>query len=117
MTHVRVFSSDQAIRAIISAENFQTIMTSVSAGIPGVAIYMDDIVVHGPNRKIHDERLDQVFQRLARQQLTVNNERCLLGVAEIRFVGHYILSKGISPSYHPKWRPFSAYHHRSRFQI
>ena len=72
-------------------------MTSVVAGIPGVAVYMDDIVVHGPHRETHDERLDQVFQRLARRNLTVNTEKCLFGVAEIPFVGHRVSGKGIAP--------------------
>lgn len=34
---------------------FQQIMSSVLAGIPGVAIYLDDIVVNGANAATHDE--------------------------------------------------------------
>jgi hypothetical protein len=43
---------------------FQKVMVTVVAGPPGVAVYMDDIVVHGPDRPTHDGRLNEVFQRL-----------------------------------------------------
>ena len=98
VTHVAVFQFRRMPFGLSSAPSaFQKMMTSVLAGIPGVAIYMDDIAVHGLDRKIHNERLDQVFQRLACHQLTVNNEKCLIEVAEIPFVGHYVSSKGIAP--------------------
>ena len=72
-------------------------MASVVAGIPGVAVYINDIVVHGPDQKTHDEHLDQVFQRLASHHLTVNAEKCLFGVEEILFVGHRISSEETAP--------------------
>ncbi|XP_062511237.1 uncharacterized protein K02A2.6-like [Corticium candelabrum] len=90
LTQVGVFQFRRMPFGLSSAPSaFQKMMTSVLAGIPGVAIYMDDIAVHGPDRKIHAERLDQVFQRLTCHQLTVNNEKCLIGVAETLFVGRY----------------------------
>ncbi len=98
VTHMAVFQFRQMPFGLSSAPSAsQKMMTSVLAGIPGVAIYMDDIAVHGLDRKTHNERLDHVFQRLACHQLTVNNEKCLIGVAEIPFVGHYVSSKGIAP--------------------
>lgn len=34
--------------------SFQKVMDSVLVGIPGVVIYVDDIVIHGPTTEIHD---------------------------------------------------------------
>ena len=48
VTHVGVFQFRRMPFGLSSAPSaFQKMMTSVVAGIPGVAVYMDDIVVHG----------------------------------------------------------------------
>lgn len=47
-------------------------MTSVLAGISRVAIYLDNIVVHGSTTFTHDERLHRVFTALAKLKLTLN---------------------------------------------
>lgn len=63
------------------------VMTTVLAGIPGVVIYLDDIVVLGPTMDIHDEHLNKVFDALAKHNLTMNAEKCLFAVPVIEFVG------------------------------
>jgi len=73
------------------------IMSSFFAGVPGVSIYLDDIVVHGPNVSIHDERLCQVFCKLAQHILTFNEKKCIFAVPEIAFVGFRLSAHGISP--------------------
>ena len=40
-------------------------MASILAGIPGMAIYLDNIVVHGINAATNDERLQKVFTVMA----------------------------------------------------
>lgn len=57
------------------------------AGIPGVVIYLDDVVVHGATRQIHDEHLSKVFDALAKQHLTLNGDKCLFAVPTIDIVG------------------------------
>jgi hypothetical protein len=58
---------------------------------------MDDIVVHGPDRPTHDQRLNEVFKRLHHHNLTVNAEKCTFAASEVPFVGHRISASGISP--------------------
>jgi hypothetical protein len=60
-------------------------------------VYIDDIVVHGPDRTTHDQRLNEVFQRLRHHNLTVNAEKCTFAVNKVQFVGHWISGSGISP--------------------
>ena len=72
-------------------------MVSVLAGIPGVAIYLDDIVVHGPTADVHDDRLNRVFAALAKHALTLNTEKCVFSVPEIEFVGFRLSASGITP--------------------
>ena len=45
-------------------EIFQRKMVETLEGLPGTAVYMDDIIVHGKDMTQHDERLQQVMERL-----------------------------------------------------
>lgn len=58
-------------------------MTSVLAGILGLVIYLDDVVVHGATRQIHGERLSKAFDALAKHHLTLNGDKCLFAVPKI----------------------------------
>ena len=53
---------------------------SVLSGLQGVTVFMDDIVVHGPRQEVHNARLDQALKRLTEYNLTVNANKCKLGV-------------------------------------
>ena len=50
---------------------------NLTAGIPGVAIYLDDIVVHRATVERHDEHLHSMFSSMAKHHLTLNDEKCL----------------------------------------
>ena len=76
---------------------FQKIMASILAGIPGVAIYLDDIVVHGINAVYHDERLQTVLTALAENHLTLNTDKCVFAASVIDYVGFRLSAGGISP--------------------
>ncbi|KAJ8353420.1 hypothetical protein SKAU_G00209870 [Synaphobranchus kaupii] len=65
--------------------------------IPGVVIYLDDIVVHGPTPALHDEHLHQVLSVLAKHNLTPNEEKYVYSVAAIEFVGFRLTAEGLSP--------------------
>ena len=98
VTHKGMYQFKRMPFGLSSAPSaFQKVMVTVVAGVPGVAIYMDDIVVHGPDRPTHDQRLNEVFQRLHHHNLTVNVEKCTFAASEIPFVGHRISASGISP--------------------
>ena len=49
-------------------EHFQMQLHRVLESQPGVVCLMDDIVVYGRDLKEHDERLNQVFERLSKSQ-------------------------------------------------
>ena len=40
--------------------------------------------------------VELVFERLAKHRLTVNPEKCFLGMSEVEFVGHTIDERGMS---------------------
>lgn len=52
VTHTGVFRYTRMPFGLSSAPScFQKIMSSIFAGIPGVSLYLDDIVVHGPEQR------------------------------------------------------------------
>ncbi|XP_058816278.1 uncharacterized protein K02A2.6-like [Topomyia yanbarensis] len=79
-------------------EIFQRIMTEMLAGIDGVIVYLDDIVVAGQTREDHDLRLKQVLSVLKENNAKLNTSKCLIGVNELEILGFKVSATGISPS-------------------
>ncbi len=98
VTHVGVFRFKRMAFGLSSAPScFQKIMSLILAGIQGVSIYLDDVVVHAPSAALHDDRLEQVFQRFEQHGVTLNSEKCMFGVEEVEFLGFRLSEKGIAP--------------------
>ena len=58
-------------------------------------LYIDDLIIHAQTEEEFCERLDQVLTRLGQRRITVNPEKCLLGVQTLEFVGHTINRDGL----------------------
>ncbi|KAK5893905.1 hypothetical protein CgunFtcFv8_006733 [Champsocephalus gunnari] len=76
-------------------EIFQRKMVETLEGLDGVAVYMDDIIIHGSNTSEHDERLQKVLDRLESAGLKLNNEKCVLRKEELHFLGQVINKDGV----------------------
>ena len=64
-THKGLFTYNQLPFGVSSAPSiFQRVMESVLQGIPGVCVYIDDILVTGHNEQEHLDNLERVFKRL-----------------------------------------------------
>ena len=57
-------------------------------------VYLDDIIIHGKNEEEYLANLDTVLQRLEEFNITVNPDKCKLGLQEVEYVGHLISEKG-----------------------
>lgn len=77
-----------------ASEYFQKRMFAILDGLPGVACLIDDVLIYGSTQAEHDDRLHHVLCRLRDAGVTLNN-KCLLSVDKISFVGHVISSNGI----------------------
>ncbi|XP_043231405.1 uncharacterized protein K02A2.6-like isoform X5 [Amphibalanus amphitrite] len=77
---------------------FQKVMEAVLTGLPGVMVYMDDIIVFGRDAPEHDVRLQQVLARLNAHRITLNEKKCLFGVPTLDFLGLTVSAAGISVS-------------------
>ena len=81
-----------------SADKFQAAMVNSFEGIEGVEIVMDDILIHGRDRKQHDERLKQVLEKCRQINLKLNKNKCHIGMTEVNYVGHKITAEGLKPT-------------------
>jgi len=83
----------------IAPATFQQLMNSVLTGIQGLKclVYLDDIVIYGPNLKEHNKRLIQVLNRLREHNLKLQPDKCEFLRKEIIYLRHIITKDGIRP--------------------
>ena len=60
--------------------SFQRLMDNILRGLSFVTIYLDDILVHSRDEKMHCQHLNEVFQRLAAAGLTLRGRKCHIGL-------------------------------------
>ena len=75
-----------------AAEIFQNVLQQNLSDIRGVKNIVDDILIHGKIRKLHDEALENCLKRLASLNLKVKGEKCDFLQKEITFT-----AEGIKP--------------------
>lgn len=79
-------------------EVFQSTMSQIFEDLPGVRVYIDDVLVWGDTREEHDKSLRQALATAQAEGLTVNSNKCTFGQKEINFLGDRISSNGIDPN-------------------
>ncbi|XP_036341323.1 uncharacterized protein K02A2.6-like [Rhagoletis pomonella] len=77
---------------------FQRFMEQLIAGIPGCAVYLDDVIVTGENDENHVANVRRIFQRLEENGLRCRPEKCTFVSQQIEYAGHIIDGNGIKPS-------------------
>ncbi len=71
-------------------EMFHKRVVETLAGIPGVLVYIDDILIWGATQEEHDERLKLVQERLKAAEFSVNPKKCSYSQTRVKFLGHMI---------------------------
>jgi len=77
---------------------FQKMMQTVLKDLPGVQNYLDDIIVYGASKEMHDRHLQAVLQCLKDAGLQINLEKSSFCQSHITFLGHAISKDGLHPS-------------------
>eukprot|EP00117_Sycon_ciliatum_P032596 scpid32291/ scgid25245/ Transposon Ty3-G Gag-Pol polyprotein; Gag3-Pol3; Transposon Ty3-1 TYA-TYB polyprotein; Capsid protein; p24; Spacer peptide p3; Nucleocapsid protein p11; Ty3 protease; p16; Spacer peptide J; Reverse transcriptase/ribonuclease H; p55; Integrase p61; Integrase p58 len=78
-------------------EIFQRKLMGILDGIPGVVVFMDDILIFGSSQEAHDTALTAVYQALAQANVTLNPDKSQVGRASLKFLGHSISHNGVRP--------------------
>lgn len=76
---------------------FQQMMETLLAGIVGVIIYFDDILVASPSMEIHQQTIVAIMQRLLKANLRLRFEKCHFIRDEVRYLGVIINKNGQRP--------------------
>jgi molybdopterin-biosynthesis enzyme MoeA-like protein len=74
-----------------AASYFQQMMEHVVlVGLSYISleVYLDDIIVHGRTEDELITRLQEVFERLDKHNITLKPGKCIFGAEEIQYVGH-----------------------------
>ena len=76
----------------------QQIATIVFVGLLHVncELYIDDILIYAPTEDEFLKRVRLIFERFNKHNITINPDKCSLGVSEVEFVGHLLSPEGIT---------------------
>ena len=75
---------------------FQEIMDQLTSDLPGVAVYLDDILVSGATAQEHLNNLNRLLQRLSDKGLRCRLEKCSFAQPVVEYLGHLLSKKGIA---------------------
>lgn len=64
--------------------------------IPNVIVHIDDILIYSKTVDEHNKVLRVVLQRLKKEGVTLNKQKCIFGAKEIQFLSHRISEHGIN---------------------
>ena len=77
--------------------NFQRVMEDLLRDIPGVVVYLDDILISSPTKDAQLRSLEAVLQRLSEAGLRAKKNKCKFMASTVEFLGHLVNAKCISP--------------------
>ena len=72
-------------------------MSEAFGDLPGVILYMDDLLVIGETQDEHDLNLRPVLERASQLGLSFNLEKCHFGQTSICYLGHLISNGTVRP--------------------
>ncbi|KAI5707774.1 hypothetical protein M8J77_009608 [Diaphorina citri] len=84
-------------------EIFQQKMLEITAGLEGVYVLADDVLIVGCGnsdseaKQSHDEHFRKLLTRLREENVKLNLEKLKFRVNEINFFGHVLSSQGVKP--------------------
>ena len=97
-THKGLFMSFRLPFGVSSSPGiFQRIMDGLLGGIPGVTVYLDDILITGKTQEDHLSNLDSVLKKLSDAGLRLKKEKCSFMVPSVVYLGHRLDSEGLHP--------------------
>ena len=76
-------------------ELFQRRMNTILEGLEGMVCLMDDVLIFRSNKDEHNTRLMAVLQRLEKEGVALNFQKCQFLQESIKFLGHVIDKNGI----------------------
>ena len=76
---------------------FQKTMEKLLHGIPGVVVYIDDILIASPTNDEHLTALEEVLKRLHSANLRAKKSKCRFLVPSVSYLGYKLDGEGLHP--------------------
>ena len=76
---------------------FQRVMDNILQGIPGVVVYLDDILVTAPTVEKHLKSLETVMDQLLKAGLHIKRNKCTFMSPSVTYLGNRIDAEGLHP--------------------
>ena len=97
-THQGLFKYKRLPFGVASAPGiFQRVMEGLLSGIPGVTVYLDDILVTGKTEAAHLSALEEVLKRMSEAGLRLREDKCTFLTTDVVYLGHRIDAQGLHP--------------------
>ena len=97
-THRGLFRYNRLPYGVASAPGcFQRVMESLLKGVPGVVVYIDDVLVTGKTEEEHLAALEETLSRLEKAGLRLQQKKCSFMAASVTYLGHQIDEHGLHP--------------------
>ena len=98
-THKGLFQYNRLPFGVSAAPSiFQRTMETLLQGLPGVCLYLDDILITGKTDQEHLTNLSAVLQKLAAAGMKLRPDKCFFMLQEVIYLGHKISEKGLQPT-------------------
>ena len=103
-THKGLFQYNRLPFGVSAAPSiFQRIMETLLQGLPGVCLYLDDILVTGQSDQELLTNLSVVLQKLAAAGMKLKPDKCFFILQEVEYLGHKISANGLEPTQEKGW--------------
>ncbi len=76
---------------------FQRLVNRVLSGLIGCEAYLDDIVLYSSSWSEHLAQIKELFERLAKANLTVNLAKCEFGKTTVTYLGKVVGGGCVKP--------------------
>ena len=97
-THKGLFRYSRLPFGVSSAPRiFQRVMENLLQDIPGVVVYIDDVLITGPDESSHMVALEEVLRRMEQAGLCLSKGKCLFMVPSVKYLGYKIDAEGLHP--------------------
>ena len=98
-THKGLFQYNRLPFGVSSAPAvFQHTMENLFKNIPGVCVYLDDVLITGKTATEHLNNLSEVLAKMQSVGIRLNKKKCHFMLPEVEYLGHKITSRGLHPS-------------------
>lgn len=95
-THRGLFKYNRLVFGLSSSPGiFSRIITNLVREIPGVVVFMDDILVTAKNKQLHIKTLNTVLSTLQKNGFRLNKDKCVFLADSVSYLGYVIDKNGI----------------------